>query len=116
MIKEPPREPDEVVTPNDLLQLPALHQILAVLNDEHAGAPQIARSVEQLPVLKARISHRYRQRHGARTLPSLAEQIARVGNGELERMLLEFLEDLTLLRGELDAAAESARAPRSTPK
>jgi hypothetical protein len=61
-------------------------------------------------VLKARIARRYRTLQAGRVLPSLAEQIARLGNGEFERMLLELLEDLTLLRGELDEAAEAAKA------
>jgi hypothetical protein len=113
MIKEPAREPEELVSPRDLQQLPALHQILAVLNDEHAGAPEIARCVERLPVLKARIARRYRMQHPVRVLPGVAEQVARIGNGEFERMLLELLEDLTLLRGELDAAAERDGVPSS---
>jgi hypothetical protein len=104
------------VRPADLAHLAVLRETLSVLNDAGACAGRIAECIERFPALKARVQRRF-HRGGARGQgPSLAEYLARLGNREFERVLLELLEDLTLLRGELDEAAErEASAPAPAP-
>lgn len=89
------------VRPEDFAQMAVLHHILRVLNDTLAGAPEIAGQVERFPVLKARVQRRFTDRF-KRPAPSVREQIALLGNRDFEMLLLELLEDLTVLKAEMD--------------
>jgi len=91
------------VTSKDLDVLPVLHELLAALNDVTAGANVIARHVERLPALRARVAHAFARSHASTSLPTVAAQLTFLGNGEIEAILLQFLEDLTILRSELSA-------------
>ena len=98
--------------PEDLQHLAFIHETLSVLNDECAGAPAIARCIEKLPPLRARLTRRFRALHAHtfRRPPPIVEQLAHLGNRELEGVLLELLEDLTVLRADL--ADAQLRPPR----
>lgn len=82
------------VTGDDLKYIDELSALLSTLNDPRAGAEALARHVEKIPVLKARIARRYLRGAGRRVLPETAQQIALLGNRELEAVLFELLEDL----------------------
>ena len=111
------------VRPADLDHLAVLRQTLAVLNDAGACAGKIAECIERFPALKARVLRRFHRTGSLRQGPSLVEHLARLGNREFEKLLLELLEDLTILRGDLDEAAErrasissvAASSPPPTP-
>lgn len=94
------------ITAADLAHLAVLRETLSVLNDACASAGKIAECIERFPVLKARVQRRFHRGESLRSGASLAEHLARLGNREFEKLLLELLEDLTMLRGELDEAAE----------
>lgn len=94
------------VRPEDLAHLAVLRETLSVLNDAGASAGRIAECIERFPALKARVQRRHHRGDPRGQRPSLAVHLARLGNREFERLLLELLEDLTMLRGELDEAAE----------
>lgn len=87
-----------------------LHALLRTLNDPRASAISVARHVEQLEVLAARIEERFIQRKGS-PAPRLAEQIALLGNRELEGVLLTLLEDVVALHSELADGAEERSVP-----
>jgi hypothetical protein len=96
-----PEVPDESaaqVKRADLSRLNVLHDLLRVLNDPLAGAQQIALHVGRLPCLRARVTRRFAERLAGRSIPSLPEQVAALGNRPLEALLLELLEDLTELK------------------
>lgn len=98
----------------DLAHLQFIHETLSVLNDECAGAAAIARCIEKLPPLRARLARRYQKLHAHtfRKAPPVVEQLAHLGNRELEGVLLELLEDLTILRADLaDARIRPAHLP-----
>lgn len=98
----------------DLAQLQFIHETLSLLNDACAGAGAIARCIEKLPPLRARLARRYLKLHAHtyRRPPPLVEQLAHLGNRELEGVLLELLEDLTVLRADLaDARVRPVRLP-----
>ncbi len=105
------------VRPADLAHLAVLRETLSVLNDAGASAGRIAECIERFPALKARVQRRHHRGDPRGQRPSLAVHLARLGNREFERLLLELLEDLTMLRGELDEAAEqrASMAPGPAP-
>jgi hypothetical protein len=83
----------------DLKHLDVLQQILALLNEPAASATALARLIEAMPVLAARLAQRFASRVGTRPATVLAE-IAFLGNRDLEALLFELLCDLTDLRAE----------------
>jgi hypothetical protein len=88
------------VREQDVERVNVLQELLLTLNDPLAGARKIASHVQQYPVLRARIEARYRHLHGGRTLPGPMEQIATLGNRELEQILLLLLEDIVKFHSE----------------
>jgi hypothetical protein len=71
---------------------------------------KVARDVAEIEVLVARVEDRFIQRKGG-PLPRLVEQIALLGNRELERILLAFLEDIVTLHSEEANADPAAEVP-----
>jgi len=89
------------VTASDVARLDILQGLLSTLNDPKASAASLARYVEQSTVLSARIDVRFRLRNPNRGVPPLVQQIAILGNREIENVLLELLEDIVTLHSEL---------------
>lgn len=104
---QPPRKDSTRVALGDLARLEAVHALLAALNDASAGAVALAALVERVSPLRARLAKRFRARFPSRALPRLPEQIAMLGNQELETALLQLLEDLTVLRAESEPGGPS---------
>jgi hypothetical protein len=88
------------VDASDLARLDVLQALLLTLNDPRASAVSISRHVQGLEVLAARIEERFVQRQGG-CPPRLTEQIALLGNRQLEEILLGLLEDVVTLHSEL---------------
>jgi hypothetical protein len=101
---QPPRAEDLLVAERDLERIDIVHGLLATLNDPRASAGQLVRHIQQSHVLSSRIEARFRQRHANREVPSLSEQIALLGNREIESVLFELLEALVELHSELKDA------------
>jgi hypothetical protein len=90
------------VTPNDLKRLGQVSELLTLLNDPYIGPYKLKDCIEKLPVLAARC-----RREAALHRPkSEVEQIERalnvLGNRGVEKVLLELLEDMTILKSEID--------------
>lgn len=94
------------VQPEDLKHLDVLHKILRLLNEPRQSAAPLARLVERMPVLDARLRRAYRppqwyseDNYGD---PDLTTVLVMMGNRGFETVLLELLEDLTILNAELE--------------
>jgi hypothetical protein len=83
-----------LVTADDLRHIDEISALLATLNDPRASAAALARHVSKVPVLKLRIERRYKRVFMRKTCPGTTQQIALLGNRELEAVLLELLEDI----------------------
>jgi hypothetical protein len=106
---DPPRKDSTRVALSDLARLEAVHALLSALNDARAGAVTLAKLVERVSPLRARLAKRFRARFPSRPLPRIPEQLALLGNQELESALLQVLEDLTVLRADADEAPAGER-------
>ncbi len=110
-----PLEPDALLSPDgdacrvnaeDLNSLATVHDLLSALNDPWAGRSRIVTLVAGVPVLGNRCIRRaLRKRPGSRVL-SLDQALSLLGNGGLEAELLELLEDLTVLKADLQPGGD----------
>lgn len=101
MSKIPKRPPGCEIKREDLAQLDKLHQLLHALNDPLVSRSKLNLLAGSIPVLANRIVHQARARWPS--VDSLASALQRVGNRGLEQILLEFLEDLTVYKAEMEA-------------
>jgi len=89
----------------DLDHLGALHNLLAALNDEYASVSKLSMLTSQQPVLTARVMKHARNRSASVDTLNAALQV--IGNRGLEKVLLEYLEDLTTLKAENESLKEA---------
>jgi hypothetical protein len=92
------------VAEEDLELLGDIHALLSSLNDAYAGGGRVVLLIEKIPVLAARCLRRAAKRFPGKEPKTLAEALTLVGNMGLEAELLQLLEDLTVLRADLEAA------------
>lgn len=92
------------VTRHDLERLDGLLALLGALSDPFASATRLTTLVEAIPVLAARLIRHARSRAPLKEVRTVARALAIVGNQGLEVVLLALLEDLTILKGDLDDA------------
>ena len=110
-VKKPTRRDACAVEESDLSELGDIHELLRALNDAHAGAARIEALVDKVAVLRARCLRRAHKRAPSKIDCTLKEALTLIGNIGLESELLQLLEDLTVLRSELDDKP-SASKPR----
>jgi hypothetical protein len=91
------------VSARDLSQLDAIHRLLTVLNDPYAGGETVAGLVDGIPVLKARCMRAATERFLGRRIESVAYALTLIGNRGLETQLFELLEELTVLKSNLES-------------
>jgi hypothetical protein len=87
------------VSVEDLRHLDVVQRLLTLLNEPAASAREVARLVDEMPVLAARLGARFAARVGDRPATSMQE-LAFLGNRDFECVLFQLLEDLTDLRAE----------------
>jgi hypothetical protein len=104
--KAPLREEDFAVTKDDLKNLEKIHAILKLLNEPRQSAAPLAGVIEKIPVLARRLRRAYRPpqwyTQDAYGEPNLTTVLAMLGNAPFEAVLLEYLEDLTVLKATLE--------------
>jgi hypothetical protein len=100
--KNPPDECE--VGQEDLQHLDRMHDLLAALNDPYVSRRKIEMLTSCSRVLSGRVMRHARTRNGS--IDSLGPALTLIGNRGLETVLLQFLEDLTIFKGELEAAKE----------
>ena len=93
------------VQPEDLKHLDVVHGILRLLNEPRQSARPIASLIEKFQVLEARVRRAYRapqwytdELYGE---PDVMTVMVMIGNRGFEAVLLELLEDLTVLKADL---------------
>ncbi len=89
------------ISEDDLQRLGALHNLLAALNDPLASRRKLQMLTAFSPVLTARVVRHAQARTAS--IDSLEAALTLIGNRGLETVLLQFLEDLTVYKGELEA-------------
>lgn len=88
------------VTPADLAHIDDFLKLLRALDDPLVSTEHLCAHVVAIPVLATRCIHRA---SSARCpIQSLGPALGRIGNHGLETVLLEVLEDLTILKAELE--------------
>ena len=92
----------------DIERLDVIHALLKELNDPRASAYTIAPFVEAFPPLRARVARALAVHRPNLKAQNVAAELVGLGNRGVEAVLLELLEDLTILRADL-ADAASAR-------
>lgn len=109
MSRAPKWPPGCQIKRDDLTHLEKLHHLLHALNDPLVSRSKLNMLIAAIPALASRIVHQAQMRWPS--VDSLASALQRVGNRGLEQVLLEFLEDLTMYKAEVEAAeAEHAEA------
>ncbi len=93
----PPAIDPCAVTQADLKRIEDISALLLTFNDPRAGADVLSRHVERIPVLKARVLHRFAAHHPGRKTREIGQMIALLGNRQLESILFELLEDIVSL-------------------
>lgn len=96
-----PDDPGGRLTVADLDSIDAISKLLLTLNDPSAGAEALARHIVKIRPLKARIAERFLVRYPNRKVVQVSQQVALLGNRELEGILLALLEDLVILADEV---------------
>jgi len=86
------------VHPTDLEDIPKIQALLLALNDPYANVSALVGSVR---VLSARCRRRARLRLLKSEVTSIEHALAVIGNKGTEEELLNVLEDLTVLKAEL---------------
>lgn len=100
-----PRAADCEARAEHLVQLGPIHELLKALNDPCAGGQRVTTLVAQIPLLAHRCIHALMQKRPTLRAATLNQALALLGNRGLETELLQVLEDLTVLRSELDAGS-----------
>lgn len=85
------------VGPEHLALTGRIFALLRALDDPLVGTAQLEQLVAAIPVLAARCAHK-----AGRAPLSLGAVLARIGNGGLEAVLLQLLEDLTICKADAD--------------
>lgn len=102
----------------DLTRLEQVKELLTLLNDPYIGSFKLTACLDALPVLAARCRREAALHRPRSEVERIDRALSVLGNRGLEKVLLEFLEDMTILRSELEAEGvmEPSVPPTSAPK
>lgn len=92
----------EDVAPEDLQRLQGIHDLLSTLNDPLASQTKIEKFCSVTPVLCARLIAYARSVRPSMQVNRLGEALRFIGNRGVEFVLLQLLEDLTVLKADLE--------------
>lgn len=98
-----------MVTSADLHRLSDIHALLFALDDPGAALDAVSNLCEKIPALGERVLDLATRGNVRPPRGNLRGALQAVGNRGLERVLLELLEDLTILKSDLDAAPPPKR-------
>jgi hypothetical protein len=97
-----PRPSDVQASKEHLVELGPIHELLKALNDPCCSASKVTLLVAQIPLLAHRCVQAVLARRPTQRSATLSQAVALLGNRGLETVLLQVLEDLTILRSELE--------------
>jgi len=99
------------VSKDDLKRLGQVSELLTLLNDPYIGPFKLTDCIEGLPVLAARCKREAAMHRPRNEVEQIERALNVLGNRGVEKVLLELLEDMTILKSELDCSA-SDKKPR----
>lgn len=94
---------DCALRPEDIADLAPLQELLAALNDPYCSTPRVHQLVGRLPRLSARCIRAAKLTRDPDKVRTLDQALRFLGNRGLEGVLLQYLEDLTILSAEIDS-------------
>jgi hypothetical protein len=90
------------VSREDLKRLDQVSELLTLLNDPYIGPYKLKDCIEKLPVLAARCRREAALHRPKNEVEQIERALNVLGNRGIEKVLLELLEDMTILKSELD--------------
>jgi len=90
------------VQPADLKRLDLLRDLLQLLNDPYVGPLKLADTIANFPVFAARCRREAALYRPRPTVEDIDRALNVIGNRGIEKVLLELLEDLTILKSDLE--------------
>ena len=90
------------VQPADLKRLDLVRDMLQLLNDPYVGPFKLSDIVEHFPVFAARCRREAALFRPRREVENIERALNVIGNRGIEKVLLELLEDLTILKSDLE--------------
>jgi hypothetical protein len=116
-----PQVDDCRIGKDDLKRLDQVKELLTLLNDPYAGPYKLVDCIEGLSVLAARCRREAALHRPRSEVENIERALNVLGNRGIEKVLLELLEDMTILKSELDtaptdgSASNASRAPAPAP-
>jgi hypothetical protein len=107
------------ISRQDLKRLTQVSEVLTLLNDPYIGPYKLADCIQGLPVLAARCRREAALHRPRNEVEAIERALNVLGNRGIEKVLLELLEDMTILKSEVedasgnDATSNAIEAPAS---
>jgi hypothetical protein len=99
---------------DDLKRLAQVSEVLTLLNDPYIGPFKLADCIQGLPVLAARCRREAALHRPRNEVEDIERALNVLGNRGIEKVLLELLEDMTILKSEIEDSSSSL-APTNAP-
>ena len=88
---------------SDLKRLDLIRDLLQLLNDPYVGPMRLSDTVRHLPVFAARCRREAALFRPRSEVSDIERALNVIGNRGIEKVLLQLLEDLTVLKSDLEA-------------
>ncbi len=92
--------------PADLKRLDLVRELLSLLNDPYVGPYKLAETVEAIAVFAARCKREAALHRPRNEVENIERALNVLGNRGIEKVLFELLEDMTILKSELEDKAK----------
>jgi hypothetical protein len=89
--------------PADLERLDLVKELLKLLNDPYVGPFKLSQTVANIPVFAARCRREAALYRPRSEVEDIERALNMLGNRGIEKVLLNLLEDMTILKSELDS-------------
>ena len=96
------RGDDCKISPADLKRLDSVKELLGLLNDPYVGPYKLAETITHIPVFAARCRREAALFRPRTEVEDIERALNVIGNRGIEKVLLELLEDMTILKADLD--------------
>jgi HD-like signal output (HDOD) protein len=98
-----PQHDDCRVQATDLKRLDLVRELLQLLNDPYVGPMKLSETITHIPVFAARCRREAALYRPRSEVDSIERALNVIGNRGIEKVLLEVLEDLTILKSDLES-------------
>jgi HD-like signal output (HDOD) protein len=97
-----PQHDDCRVQAADLKRLDLVRELLQLLNDPYVGPMKLSETITHIPVFAARCRREAALYRPRSEVDSIERALNVIGNRGIEKVLFELLEDLTILKSDLE--------------